>query len=119
MFSYMRTVVNAMPRDLRNSAEVTALAAFNNERSSRRRGSGEGKIPSLRALSFFAAFEIGESPLVDLGNSSQCADILAVLLDNGAQCLHITGQEFDIEGKRLVAFRQPLQPFIDGHIPIV
>ena len=56
---------------------------------------------------------------MDLGNSGQCADVLRIFLHNCPQCLHIAREQFDIEGKSFVAFRQPLQPFINRHISIV
>jgi hypothetical protein len=57
----------------------------------------------------FSAFEFGQSPFVNLGDSGEGADVFAILLRDGLQVLDFTMQQFEIHCKGF-------QPLIDGHL---
>src|ERR1035438_4125568 len=70
--------------------------------------------PPAREL--LSAFDLGQSPFVDLGDSGEGADVLAVLLRQRFQGLQIGGNQLHRLGQSFVPFRELLQPLVDGHV---
>jgi hypothetical protein len=67
------------------------------------------------ALHFLAAFERGEAAFVDLGDTGQCADVFAILLDGAGEGLYLMVQEFEGLRECLVSVGETFKAFVYGH----